>query len=92
MGFVAEVLEAFTRVAPGRRGKAKMRVQTLIFSKDHWTEAKAKRWAKTHGFKYGKVDEKSTSFRLRQVPPEEFRVLRTIEFGDETGIKAVVGR
>ncbi len=56
-------------------------IQSLIFSKEQFkTEAAAKQWAKDHGFKFGKVDETSTSFRLRQFEPDVCKRIRT---GDE---------
>lgn len=66
-------------------------VQSLLFQKEHgWTAAKAKAWAKKHGYKHGKVDVTDAYVRLRQEPPEHFEVLRTVPFGK--GIKAVTGR
>lgn len=70
-------------------------VQTLIFSKEKFTEAEAKSWAEDHDFSFGKVDETENSFRLRQKGPDDFQdgSLKTIDFGDEgSGIQAVVGR
>lgn len=73
--------------------RAPTTVQTLIFSKEKFeTEASAKKWAKDHDFKFGKVDETESSFRLRQRDPGDFRprLLRTIDLAD--GVKAVIGR
>ena len=34
-----------------------MEVQSLLFSRaEGWTTSKAKQWAKSHGYKHGKVD------------------------------------
>lgn len=65
--------------------------QTLIFSKDKFSKQEAKDWAKDNGYDYGKVDEKSNSYRLRQEKPSSFRKnsLRTIKFTE--GVKAVIG-
>ena len=64
-------------------------VQTLIFSKDNFTEKSAKDWAKNHDFKYGYVDEKENTYRIRQQEPSDFENMRTIEMTD--GVKAVIG-
>lgn len=66
-------------------------VQTLLFPKDQFTVAQAKKWAKEHGKHYGKVDSGSGEYhRLRQRDPDDFKSFGTISFG-ESGIKAVVG-
>ncbi len=67
-------------------------VQTLIFSKPKFDRAGAIKWAKDHDFRSDKVDETSTSFRLRQKNPGEFQEgsFRTIELAD--GVKAVIGK
>jgi len=67
-----------------------MKVQTLIFAKSHFSRSSAKKWAKSHGFKASKVDEKENTFRLRQKPPSKFETFRTITF--KPGIKAVVAK
>lgn len=66
-------------------------IQTLIFDKEHFTEARAKAWAKRHKYRYGKVDEKTGTFRLRQHDPSDYRksTLRTITLTE--GVKAVSG-
>lgn len=72
--------------------KQSAEVQTLIFSKEVFSEQEAVDWAKEHDFKADKVDETDDSYRLRQRSPEDFQdeSFRTIELDD--GIKAVVGR
>lgn len=68
------------------------KIQTLIFSKEKFKTAdQAKKWAKDHNFKSGKVDETGESFRLRQVDPGKFKKgsLRTISLTD--GVKSVIG-
>lgn len=68
-------------------------IQTLIFSKEKFTSAKAVEWAKEHGFKAGKgADETEESFRVRERDPGRFQegTFRTIELAP--GIKAVIGR
>jgi len=66
-------------------------IQTLMFEKNLFTESAAKGWAKSHDFRYGKVDETDNYFRLRQNDPVEYEndSFRTIDI--TTGIKAVIG-
>ena len=79
------------RKNPTKQWTTGSEVQTLIFPKAQgFTRAQAKSWAKRNGFKYGKVDETGTSFRLRQREPGSFSTMRTISMGD-SGVKAVVG-
>ena len=66
-------------------------VQTLILSKDDFrSRREAKRWAHAHGFRSGKVDETTDSYRLRQHAPSRYRrgTFRTITL--RPGVKAVV--
>jgi hypothetical protein len=59
--------------APSGR-KMGSRVQSLMFSKEHYTATSAKAWAKAHGYKYGKVDSGGPSARyhhLRQFEPDQ---------------------
>ena len=67
-----------------------MDVQSLLFSRDTWTVSKAKAWAKSHGYRYGKVDVTDQYIRIRQFDPKGVKVKRTIPFG--RGIRAVVAR
>lgn len=66
-------------------------IQTLIFDKDVFNRAMSKEWAKGNEFKYGKVDEKEETYRLRQYDPDNFvsSSFRTIELTH--GVKAVIG-
>lgn len=50
-----------------------METQSIIFSKDNFTEAQVIKWAKDHDKKFSKVDETENSFRLRQAEPNLFR-------------------
>lgn len=79
-------------VAKADDGKRRpMKIQSLIFSKDHFkTAEEAKNWASKHNFSSEGVDETGESFRLRQKPPGGFKKMRTIEL--TTGVKAVVGK
>lgn len=63
------------------------KVQSLLFAKDQWTAAGAKKWAAEHGYVTSGLDEHGTYHRLRQQAPGG-GPCRTIEFG--AGIKAVV--
>jgi predicted RNA-binding Zn-ribbon protein involved in translation (DUF1610 family) len=67
-----------------------MKVQTLIFSKSKFSRSAAIKWAKGHGFKADKVDEKANTWRLRQKDPDQFGTFRTISF--KPGLKAVVAK
>lgn len=67
-------------------------IQTLIFSKKHFTKKQAQAWAKEHGYNTKGVDEKKLSYRIRQIDPKTMKKssFRTIEI--TKGIKAVVGK
>jgi hypothetical protein len=68
-----------------------MRTQSLLFDRAAgWTPEKAKAWARSHGYKSGKVDVTDQYVRLRQLDPKGFTVKRTVPFGK--GIRAVVAR
>lgn len=72
-----EAMEEAIKAATPSRGTSQ--VQSLIFPKiKRWTKSKAVAWAKSHGMRSDKVDETSTSFRLRQKPPGAFKKHRTI--------------
>ena len=64
-------------------------VQSIIFDKNKYTVEKAKKWLKSHGYKYGDVDEKQHHIRFRQVEPGKFKYFRTKEIAD--GIKLILG-
>lgn len=68
-------------------------VQSLLFSrKAGWTPSKARAWARSHGRRYGNVDNSKPGYiRLRQVDPKKFRRMVLQPFGRGTGIKAVIG-
>jgi hypothetical protein len=67
-----------------------MDIQSLLFGRNEWTEGKAKDWAKSHGYKYGKTDITDQYIRIRQFDPKGLKVKRTITLG--RGIRAVVAR
>src|SRR5271157_6543392 len=71
--------------------KPSMDVQSLLFDRSAgWTQAKAKAWAKSHGYRHGKVHVTDQYVRIRQFDPKGLKVKRTITFG--SGIRAVVAR
>lgn len=76
--------------ARSKEARKSMQIQSLLFSRDSWTVAKAKKWAKDNGYKYGKVDVTDEYIRIRQLDPKKFKVKRTITLG--RGIRAVVAR
>lgn len=81
------------RVAQAKADKTTT-IQTFIFSRDKFADVgAAAKWVADHGFAETKEpDETESSFRFRQVAPENFASgsLRTIDITD--GVKAVVGR
>lgn len=68
------------------------KVQSLVFDKKTFTRARAVKWAKTHDFKSGDVDETETSYRLRQRDPRRFVAgsFRTVKLA--SGVSAVIGK
>jgi len=50
-------------------------IQSVRFRKDMFSKQQAISWAKSHGFKYGDVEETTNQWRLRQFPPD--RCLRS---------------
>lgn len=75
-----------------KQSDEKTSTQSLIFSKEKFTQAEAVKWANDHEYRSDKIDETETSFRLRQKEPDEFvdGSFRTIDITD--GIQAVIGR
>ena len=81
------------RAASYRRNplrKKSMAVQSLLFSRNSWSPARAKAWARSHGYRSAKVDVTDANIRLRQRTPASGGLFRTVTFG--RGIKAVVSR
>lgn len=66
-------------------------VQTILFPRTTFTKARAKKWAKKHGFNFDYVDIKDEYYRIRQWSPSRYKKnsFRTIPFG-HSGIKAVI--
>lgn len=75
-----------------KQSDEKTSTQTIIFSKEKFTQAEAVKWANEHEYRSDKIDETETSFRMRQKEPDEFvdGSFRTIDLTD--GIQAVIGR
>lgn len=71
-----------------------MTVQSLLFNREAWDVGMAKRWAKNHNYRSDDVDVKPNTIRMRQADPKHFqkKTMRTIQFGDDSGIQAVVAR
>jgi len=75
-------------VGEAARKRPSMDIQALLFSRaDGWTASKAKEWAKSHGYKHGKVHVTDQYVRIRQFDPKGLKVKRTITLG--SGIRAV---
>ncbi len=64
-------------------------VQSLIFERERWTEARAGDWAREHGYKVGRPEHTERFIRFRQHDPDGGR-FRTIPFGADIGIKAIL--
>ena len=71
----------------GIRGSGSSRVsevQSVLFNKEQWTEAEAKKWLGDHGFKHGGVDKgggRAGWLRFRQEDPGKYGKFRTIGAG-----------
>ena len=65
-------------------------LQSLILKKAAFTKTRAAQWAKAHGFR-SDPDEKTATFRFRQVEPSKFqrKTFRTVRFNGD--ISAVFG-
>ena len=69
-------------------------VQSVVFEKDKFNIATAKKWLKTNGFKSPKVDKQENTLRFRQVEPskiesEGFTEYRTKTL-DNSGINLII--
>lgn len=69
-------------------------VQTILFARDRWTIKDARAWLRAHGYEGLDVDTTDQHHRFRQHDPGRFQrgSFRTIPFGANTGIQAVIGR
>jgi hypothetical protein len=65
-------------------------IQSLVFRKPYYTAAQAASWARTHGFRYTKLDDTTNTWRFQQAPPDHFKkILGSVKF--TAGLFAVVG-
>jgi len=64
--------------------------QSILFRKRGWSENKARKWLKKHGYKSGKVDKTKNYLRFRQESPSKFKEFRIQSFGTK-GIKVILG-
>jgi len=69
------------------------RVQTILFDRERWKLKEARDWLRRNEFEGLGVDAKPNNLRFRQEDPDLFirSSFRTIPFGADTGIQAVVG-
>lgn len=65
-------------------------VQSLMFDAQRYSVGQAKSWAQEHKFKYRSVDSTKNYHHLRQFDPAPGRPCRTVKFGRDSGIQAVV--
>lgn len=74
--------------------KGKTTIQSVLFDKQKWTSARAKKWLKRHGMLAPISDTTEAYYRFRQSDPSNFdkETFRTISLGYiGDGIKAVIG-
>lgn len=67
------------------------RIQSVVFEKRYYDATHAKKKAKEMGFKVDKVDVKATTVRIRQAPPEQFKMFRMKSLNESGTIQAVIG-
>lgn len=85
-------LAASASGGPARRRVAwhGSRVQALLFDVGRWDRRRAIDWSLRHGFAAKKIHRTDRYLRLRQFAPTPGLPKRTISFGRDTGIRAVV--
>lgn len=54
----------------GTVGKKKYEIQSVVFNKDQFTVASAKKWLKANNYKSPKVDRETNTLRFRQLDPD----------------------
>jgi hypothetical protein len=59
-------------------------VQSVLFSRDTWDVAKAKKWLKQHGYRSLGLDVTEGKIRARQMEPGKMDKMRTKEIGNPT--------
>lgn len=55
----------------GRKAPNKTHTQSVLFSKDKFSKAQAKKWLKDNGLKADGLDEKDKTYRFRQFDPQD---------------------
>jgi len=65
-------------------------VQSLIFDKLIWNPTNAIEWMVKHGYNYMKFHETKNYYRFRLSPPDKRKRKRTVQFGKDSGIKAII--
>lgn len=58
-----------------------MKVQSILFDRNLWTQQKAKKWLMNHDYIYPKIDITENFFRFRQKVPDKNKRYRTINIG-----------
>lgn len=61
------------------RSRTPLKTQSVRFDKEKYTVKQAKKWLKSKGFKYGKVDSSGNYHKFRQIDPKGFDIFRTKE-------------
>ncbi len=86
--YLAETLGRFDN--GGKACDEAVDTQSLIFDKKYFTKAEAKQWAKENYYVSGDVDEKESTYHLRQEDPSKFKddSFRTVTL--KKGIKMVI--
>jgi hypothetical protein len=75
----------------GKRWLSPSKIQSLMFHKALFTEDEALDWARKHRFAWRKVEEGKNYWRIRQHSPSFFDDFRTIDLGEKSGVRAVIG-
>lgn len=65
-------------------------VQSLLFERRRWTERCAEHWIWRHGYSAGQREHTDRYWRFRQFDPIPGARIRTVPFGRNTGIKALI--
>jgi hypothetical protein len=76
------------KVEPPHTCPSATKVQSLVFERWCWTLARAKSWAKRHGYKT-EVDTSERYYRFRQLPPKTYKPVGTVPF--MRGLNAIMG-
>ena len=72
------------------------KVQSVLFSRDHFTKNQAIKWLEENGYQNKKIDISKNYMRFRQVDPDYMRRLGFTEYhnkklGQDSGIELVIG-